>query len=192
MGAGGKIGTLLAKSIYKNYRLLLISSDAERLQTLQREILTLDAEAYAEIFICVTEACWEADIIILAVPAAVEHGVAEIIRPVVNRKLLISVSNPEESTADQGSAAEDLQALLPNAFVAKAFNTNAPSAFGGTDQGYRPNAFVAADRTEALNDLTELISCAGFNPILLGPLKQSRLLEKMHHNPAGITRQIIT
>jgi hypothetical protein len=68
------------------------------------------------------------DIIIAAVPYSAEKNVAKTIRKVSNQKIVVSISNPINKTFDGlatqlGSAAEELQTLLPNAKVIKAFNT---------------------------------------------------------------------
>ena len=69
LGATGNMGSALAKSLAKgNYRLLLKSSNPKKLQALVREIKTSHPGADLEAVDCPTEACWEADIIIPAIP----------------------------------------------------------------------------------------------------------------------------
>ena len=78
IGASGNMGSALAKILSRgNYRILLGSSKKDSLQSLLDEIKTHHFSADVEIVDNEIELCWEADIIILAVPYAVEKQVAE-------------------------------------------------------------------------------------------------------------------
>ena len=175
------------KSLSKgNYRLLLFANQLAKLQKLEAEILEINPSADIEITACPTEASWEADMIILAVPYPVQHQIAQKIKEVANQKIVISIANPLNETYDglvtaaDSSAAEELQKLLPNSKVVKAFNTVFAADFAQpiiADK--QADAFIAGDDQEALQIVNELVRNAGFNPIIAGELKVSRTLENM-------------
>jgi NADPH-dependent F420 reductase len=187
IGATGNMGSAIANSLSKgNYRLLLQSDNQDKLNKLVDEINTKNNNADLEAIVCPTEASWEADIIILAVPYQAEKEIAEKIKEVANQKIVISIANPlNESydglvTAPDTSAAEQLQQLLPHSKVVKAFNTTFAADFSSpVIDGKQVDAFIAGNDEEALQTVKELVSTAGFNPIIAGQLSVSRILENM-------------
>lgn len=187
IGATGNMGSAISKSLAKgNYRLLLKGNDQEELNVLVKEITTHNADADVETAVCPAEAGWEADIIILAVPFAAEREIASKIKEVANQKIVISIANPLSETYDglvtaaDTSAAEELQKLLPNSKVIKAFNTTFAADFSTpVIDGKQVDAFIAGDDEDALQIVTELVATAGFNPIVAGNLSVSRTLENM-------------
>ena len=187
IGASGNMGSAFARNLSKgNYRILLRSSKTDGVQSLLNEIKNNRFSADVEIVDDDIEASWEADVVILAVPYAAEKKVAETIRRVVNQKVVISISNPLNEDCDglltpPGiSAAEELQRLLPNARVVKAFNTVFASDF---DQPViheqRLDCFIAGDDEDALEVVYDLVKTAGFNPVIAGDLSVSGTLENM-------------
>ncbi|HRO48172.1 NAD(P)-binding domain-containing protein [Agriterribacter sp.] len=187
IGATGSMGSAIAKSLAKgNYRLLLFTNDKSKLKKLEKEITSAYPGADVESVNCSYMASWEADVIIAAVPFAAEKEVADKIREVANQKIVISIANPLNETYDElvtapdTSAAEELQKLLPNAKVIKAFNTTFAADF---DQpvidGKQVDAFIAGNDTDALEMVKELVQTAGFNPVIAGDLTVSRILENM-------------
>jgi 8-hydroxy-5-deazaflavin:NADPH oxidoreductase len=197
IGSSGNVGSALARSLSKgNYRILLRSSKTQAVQSLLDEINNNYFPADAEIVNDDIELCWEADIIILAVPYAAEKQVADNIKSVVNQKVVISVSNPINETCDGlltppgTSAAEELQKQLPNAKVVKAFNTVPASDFHKHFvEDEKPDCFIAGDDGEATELVYDLVKAAGFNPIPAGDLSMSRTLESMQLLMAGLRRQ---
>jgi 8-hydroxy-5-deazaflavin:NADPH oxidoreductase len=187
IGATGNMGSAISKTLSKgNYRLLLGANNQEKLETLVNEIKSLNASAEVEGINCPVDASWEADIIIAAVPFHAEKEVADKIREVANQKIVISIANPLNETynglvTDPGtSAAEELQKLLPNSKVVKAFNTTFAADFNTpVIDGKKVDAFIAGDDDEAVKTVSELVSTAGFNPIIAGDLSVSGTLEKM-------------
>ena len=187
IGATGNMGSAIAKSLAKgNYRLLLKSSRQDELQGLVKDIQTNTPGAEIEAAVCPKDASWEADIIIAAVPYQAEKEVAEKIRDVANQKIVISISNPLNESYDgltttpDTSAAEELQKLLPYAKVVKAFNTTFAADFTApVIDGKQVDAFIAGNDEEAIATVTELVSTAGFKPIVAGNLSVSRTLEQM-------------
>ena len=187
IGATGSMGSAISKSLAKgNYRLLLNAGNQDEIDQLIDEIVKTTPQAEVEGIACSKEACWEADIIIAAVPYSAEAEVAERIREVANQKIVISIANPLNETYDQlvttadTSAAEELQKLLPNSKVVKAFNTTFAADFSTpVIDGKQADAFIAGDDKEALETVSELVNTAGFNPVVAGGLSVSRTLENM-------------
>lgn len=187
IGATGNMGSALSRALAKgNYRLLLKSEEADKLQSLVKEIKASDPGADIEASVCAKDASWEADIIINAVPYSAEKEVAEKIREVANQKIVISIANPLNETYDglvtgaDTSAAEELQKLLPNSKVVKAFNTTFAADFATpVIDGKQADAFIAGDDKEAVETVSELVTTAGFKPVIAGELSLSRTLEQM-------------
>ena len=187
IGASGNMGSAISKSLSKgNYRLILCSDEAGKVESVVNEIKNSNPSADVEALGCSAEASWEADIIIVAVPYAAEREVAERIKDFANQKIVISISNPLNQTfnglvtAPDTSAAEELQKLLPNSKVVKAFNTTFAADFAApVIDGKQVDAFIAGNNEEALQIVSELVSTAGFNPIVAGDLSVSRTLEGM-------------
>lgn len=187
IGATGNMGSAISKSLSKgNYRLLLKAENQEDLDSLIKEIKSKDQKADVEGAVCPEDAGWEADIIILAVPFDAEKEIAEKIRAVANQKIVISIANPLNQTYDglvttpDTSAAVELQKLLPNSKVVKAFNTTFAADFSNpVIAGMQVDAFIAGNDGDAMQTVSEMVSTAGFNPIVAGDLSVSRTLENM-------------
>jgi len=187
IGATGNMGSAISKNLSKgNYRLLLRANDREKLEELVNEIKTANSSADIEGINCPVDASWEADIIIAAVPYEAEKDVAEKIRDVANQKIVISIANPLNETYDGlvtepgTSAAEELQKLLPNSKVVKAFNTTFAADFSTpVIEGKKTDAFIAGNDEDAVQTVAGLVSTAGLNPINAGQLSVSGTLERM-------------
>jgi NADPH-dependent F420 reductase len=187
IGATGNMGTGISKSLSKgNNRLLLFANDQNKVKALVDDIKSNNANADVESHSCPANASWEADIIILAVPYAAEKELAAKIKDVANQKIVISIANPLNETynglvTDAGtSAAEELQKLLPNSKVIKAFNTTFAADFSTpVIDGKQVDAFVAGNDQSAIDTVSELVKTAGFNVMQAGDLSVSRTLENM-------------
>jgi NADPH-dependent F420 reductase len=186
IGATGNMGSAISRNLSKgNYRLLLCANDKEKLATLTADIKK-GTTAEVESLDCTVNASWEADIIIVAVPFPAEKQVAEKIKQVANQKIVVSISNPLNETynglltAPDTSAAEELQKLLPNSKIVKAFNTTFAADFATpVIAGKQVDAFVVGNDDESVKTVSELVKTAGFNPIIAGNLSVSRTLENM-------------
>lgn len=187
IGATGNMGSAIAKTLSKgNNRLLLFANNQDKVRAVVEEIKSGNASADVEAYECPANASWEADVIILAVPYGAEKELAEKIKEQANQKVVISIANPLNDTynglitAPNTSAAEELQKLLPNSKVVKAFNTTFAADFSTpVIDGKQVDAFVAGNDPEALETASELVKTAGFNPIVAGDLSVSRTLENM-------------
>lgn len=187
IGATGNMGSALAKTLSKgNNRLLLFANNQEKVKTLVDEIKSSNKHADIEGIECPTNASWEADIIVLAVPYSAEKEIAAKIKEVANQKVVISIANPlNESysglvTSPDTSAAEELQQLLPSSRVVKAFNTVFAAVFTTpVINDKQVDVLIAGNDGNALVTVSELVQSIGFNPVVTGELLVSRTLENM-------------
>src|SRR5690349_12904556 len=92
IGATGNMGSAIAKSIAGGpYRLLLKGNKQAELDSLVKDIQSKHPNAEVESAVCPTEASWEADIIIMAVPFEAEKEIAPMIKEVANQKIVVSI-----------------------------------------------------------------------------------------------------
>lgn len=181
------MGSAIARNLAKdNYRLILMSRHTEELTELKDSLATLNSNALIDTNDCVKDVSWEADIIILACPYEAEKEIAEKIREVATGKIVISMSNPLNAnysnlvTSSDTSAGEELQKLLPDSKVVKAFNTTFAADFTSPIiDGQVSDAFIAANNGNALEVVSNIVAAAGFNPVVAGDLSVSRTLERM-------------
>ena len=172
IGADSPKGSNIAKSICQdNYRLLLISDDISKIQPLAKEITQTNASSDIDVRDCQFDACWEADIIVMAVPCRAHEEVAGIIEKVATQKIVISTANRTNEASEEleisagARAAEKLQNLLPNSKIVRAFNTVTAVDFNLIDADRKPiDISIAANDEEALKIVSELTETAGFNP----------------------------
>jgi predicted dinucleotide-binding enzyme len=124
-------------------------------------------------------------VIILAVPFSAVRETARIIGAAADGKVLIDVTNaigPEGRLAIgfSTSGGEELQKLLPEAHVVKAFNTVfAQNQRTGRIRGIQLTAFIAGDDAAAKNTVGTLARDIGFDPVDVGGLSEARYLEPM-------------
>jgi 8-hydroxy-5-deazaflavin:NADPH oxidoreductase len=187
IGATGNVGSAIAKclSITSN-RLLLMANDADQLARLASEIRLTSPTTQIESATCAKEASWEADIIVVATSSDEGKEIAERIREVAIGKIVISVSQPINgylnivASPSNISAAEELQHLLPHSKVVKTFNTAfALDRFTPKSICNFADSFIAGNNGAAVDTVVELVRSAGFNPIPVGDLSASRMLERM-------------
>lgn len=186
IGATGNMGTALSKSLARaGYSLLLYGRDRKDIDKLMGEISSGDKSrvGVAESLDKIGE---KADMLILAVPYEAEQELANEIKDSVNGKIVISISNPLNESYDglvtdpDTSAAEELQAALPNATVVKSFNTVFAADYAQPNIGGKQiDAFVAGDDEGAVKMVSDIVASMGLNPLVAGKLSTSRTLEGM-------------
>jgi predicted dinucleotide-binding enzyme len=186
IGSTGNIGSAVASRLAKGrYRLLLMSDDVTKLQTLKRKLENFGARAEIDTISCSKEASWEADIIVIASPYEEERKIADKIRDVAVGKIVISITNPisksySELIRSNTSAAEELQKALPYSKVVKTLNTKLASEFISIlADGKQPDTFIAGNNGEAVSEVSDLVRSAGLNPLVVGDLTLSRSLERI-------------
>lgn len=183
IGATEKMGAAIARNLSSgNYRLLLFSHDSEKSAELLADIRKIAPAADIELLSCLVDASWEADIIISAVASGAEPEIAEKIREVAIQKVVMiitdSESRAEVRNTTGNSAAEEFQRLLPHSKVVKTFNSLAAADFArAVADGKSIDSFIAGNDKEAVKTVTEIITTAGYHPIIAGELATSRALE---------------
>lgn len=129
------------------------------------------------------EAVGAAEVVVLAVPYPALESLASEIRDGVAGKVVVDVTNPIKAdysglAVPAGSGAEKVASLLPEARVAKAFNTlfasiqADPAALGTPLDG-----LYATDDDSAGATLAELLRSVGLRPVNVGSLAAARELE---------------
>jgi len=120
IGATSRIGAAIAKMLAKNnYRLLLMSRQTDQLDIIAEQIKKRDSNLEIEKIYCSTEACWEADVIILAEPNISTKEIVEKIKPVATGKIVISLVKFFNDGIDP---VPDMKELLPYSKFIDVFN----------------------------------------------------------------------
>jgi len=125
------------------------------------------------------------EVIVLAVPHSAAAAATKEIGSAADGKTLVDVSNALNGRGELAigfttSAAEEIQKLLPKAYVVKAFNTvfatNQSTGKIGKEQ---LTLFVAGDNAKARQTVMQLGKDIGFDSVDAGALKAARYLEPM-------------
>jgi hypothetical protein len=133
----------------------------------------------------VLEAAQWGEIVFIAVPYDAVAQTAKELGSAADGKPVVDVTNAigpkgELAVGFSTSGAEELQKMLPKAFVVKALNTvfaaNQSTGQIGQEQ---LTLFVAGDQAKAKKTVMRLGKDIGFEPIDAGPLKNARYLEPM-------------
>jgi predicted dinucleotide-binding enzyme len=133
----------------------------------------------------VLEAAKWGEIIFVAVPYGAVAKVSNEIGSAADGKPVVDVTNEigpkgELAVGFSTSGAEELQKMLPKAFVVKAFNTVfAANQSTGQIGKEKLTLFVTGDQAKAKKTVMRLGRDIGFEPIDAGPLKNARYLEPM-------------
>ncbi|HEY5368004.1 MAG TPA: NAD(P)-binding domain-containing protein [Hanamia sp.] len=113
IGATEKNGEEIATHLSQGeYNLLLISNNKEALDRLSEKMKGRSSKAEINFIECVKDGCWEADIIILAVPHNEEKVVAKMMKEVATQKIVVDFSNEE-------NAGDELGSILPYSKLVK-------------------------------------------------------------------------
>ena len=124
-----------------------------------------------------------ADVVVLAVPGTAFASLVQEVGPELAGRIVIDTSNvptPDPSGTPATSAAEALQAQLPEARVIKAFNTLFASRQAApVIEGQAVDGYVAGDDAAAKRVVLRLAESIGLRPIDVGGLVMARTLEAM-------------
>lgn len=140
--------------------------------------------------VSVLEVVRSAELVVLAVPFTATGDVLTPLAPALAGKVVVDATNPLNAdyspiTLDGGrSAGEVVASLLPGARVVKAWNTVFAEVMTAEKRrrGERlATVFVAGDDADAVALVARLAGDAGFDPVIAGPLWNSRYLEAMAH-----------
>jgi hypothetical protein len=138
-----------------------------------------------------------AEVVLLAVPW---RAVPETLRAAgeLAGRVVLDCTNPVNAVFTDltppplGSAGLEIARLVPRAHVVKIFNTNGSTNMADPDYGgggHKVSMFYAGDDAGANRIAAELAAQIGFEPIELGGLKYSRLLEAMAMTWIVLARQ---
>jgi len=134
------------------------------------------------------EAARDADIVVLALPWEVVEDVTRSLGDLAG-KIVIDPTNPRRIGEDglrdypfEGSNAERIQAVAPEARVVKAFNTlGAGTMLDPTIARHPVSIPIVGDDPEAKAIVAELARGIGFEPVDVGPLRYAHVLEGLHY-----------
>lgn len=181
IGAGNMGRAVATRALAGNHQVRVVDRHADKAAQLASE---LGQDPNNDVQAADATAINDATLVVLALkyPATVE--LAAEYRDTLDGKVVIDIANPADFstfdpiTASDTSAAEELAAALPDAYVVKAFNTTfaAPLTEGHVDD--RPlDVFVAGDSDSAKTTVTDFLVSAHLHPIDVGPLRRARALE---------------
>jgi 8-hydroxy-5-deazaflavin:NADPH oxidoreductase len=120
------------------------------------------------------------DVVILAVPGTSFDDLVTEVGQDLAGKVVVDVSNRPTPDASGTSAAEELQARLPDASVIKAFNTAfATRQADPKVDGISADGFVAGEDGDAKEKVLRIVESIGFRPVDAGSLAAARTLEGM-------------
>lgn len=127
----------------------------------------------------------DADLVILAVPYAAAADAIAGAGPLTG-KVLVDITNPvgpdlSLAVGMTSSGAEEIQKLVPQARVVKAFNTIFAELLDVrlSEPDTPPQVLYAGDHEFANRRVEELVRAVGFAPLAAGPLKAARYLEPL-------------
>ena len=175
----GNVGSQIAQAaVGAKHEVTIFSATPESLATVAG---STGAKAIGSI----AEGAKNAELVYLAVPGSVVADVAQELRPVIGTTPIIDGTNPLNATFSDldikgVSGAGDLQALLPQTPVVKAFNTVFAGRYSSPSQkGSSLQVFIAGDDQNAKNLVATFAASLGFDPVDVGGLRFARSLEEM-------------
>lgn len=127
----------------------------------------------------------ESDVVFLTVPYHAQKSILTSLRDSLKGKTLVNVVNPFKCVngeflsipVDHGSAAEEAQAIVPDAKVVSAFKNISHEVFSRIDKPLSCDTVVCSDYEDAKALVMNLARKIGMNPLDGGPLRTSRYLE---------------
>ena len=172
----GNVGTALAAALGRAGHRVTISAKHQDHAAQAAEATGVGAAASNK------DAIEAGDVVILAIPGTEFDNIVGEVGNELAGKVVVDVSNrpTPDPSGTATSAAEELQARLPDASVVKAFNTvfatrQADPVVGGVPA----DGFVAGDDDAAKQSVLDIVESIGFRPVDAGSLAAARTLEGM-------------
>ena len=180
IGAGQMGGTLATLWSKAGYPVILSSRHPDQLQS---QVSALGAHASAA---TPEQAAEKASIVVLAVPYGALPSLAKVIGPQLKGKVVLDVTNPypgrDGNIAPQAlkqGAGEYSAGLFPGARLVRGVSSVA--AYTLSSQAHRSGELLAiplaGNDQQALNEVSELVKNAGFDPVVAGGLDKARLFQ---------------
>jgi 8-hydroxy-5-deazaflavin:NADPH oxidoreductase len=178
LGGTGRMGRALAKQLSKENDVVIGSRDESRARASAKEIDGAEGADYRG-------ASKTAEVVVFAIPYSA-IGLAATLADALAGKVVVSMINPIRVEGGlmlfglkDGSAAEELAALIPGSKVATAFN-NISALFFERDEVVPIDTLVAADSLETFETVAGLVrSIPNLRPLYAGPLSQAGTIERM-------------
>jgi predicted dinucleotide-binding enzyme len=174
IGANDELSAAIAKTLRSsNYRLLLISRDKRKAARKSSSLMRKAYPAEVTVIDCEKEACWEADVILMAVPDFSEKEVADLIREVTTQKVVISFPNLLSETYERtlisaDISIEELQDVLPYAKVVKVKTTLHDIEYDSSrNNELHVTTFITGDDEESLQTAGEIVTAMGLSPVVI-------------------------
>jgi 8-hydroxy-5-deazaflavin:NADPH oxidoreductase len=177
IGTGNMARALATRALAGGHSVTVVGKDEEHAQ---------DAASAVEgsISTAVTGDPIEGDLVVLAVYYPDARNAVEQYADQLAGKAVVDITNPVNETFDglvvpaDGSAAQELAALAPEARFVKAFNTTFARTLGsGEVSGHALDVLIAGDDEAAKEAVATIARDGGLNPIDTGPLSRARELE---------------
>ena len=173
----GNVGTsLAAAAVTAGHQVVVTAAHPENAEKVAAETGATAAATPAD-------AAREAEVVVLAVPAA---AAADVIRNLGDtRAVVVDATNPLDETfsgltTNGTSQAELLAAAAPGTRVVKAFNTILAARLTAPEVDGRPlDGYLAGDDDAAKATVAELVTSLGFRAIDAGGLRMARSLEEL-------------
>ena len=144
---------LMKRMAQGKLRLLFLYKEEEKIQDFVDQLKSEQkGEAEIEVVNCVTNSCWEADIIAFVDPQAIDAEVLEKIRTVATQKIVLLINTEHaEKNASYSCRMEDLERDLP---YSKKVMVKVDSA--------AMKAELSGDDKEALDTVSQVMKKAGY------------------------------
>ena len=177
IGTGNMARALATRALAGGHSVTVVGKDEEHAQEAASAV-------EGSISTAVTGDPIEGDLVVLAVYYPDARDAVEQYADQLAGKPVVDITNPVNDTFDglvvppDGSAAQELAALAPEARFVKAFNTTFARTLGsGEVSGHSLDVLIAGDDEAAKDAVATLARDGGLNPIDTGPLSRARELE---------------
>lgn len=184
IGSGNMARGIGSRLVAGGNSIRILDRDQEKADTLAVELRDL-AQDGAEVSTGSFGDQIESEVVVLAVPYDAVESISQQYGSGLSGKVVVDITNPVDwesfdrlVTPPDSSAAEEIDRLIPEAAVVKAFNTTfAGTLVGGEVAGQPLDVFVASDDPDAKQKIAGLIEAGGLHPVDAGPLRRARQLE---------------
>ncbi|MEU9976875.1 NAD(P)-binding domain-containing protein [Streptomyces sp. NPDC051014] len=186
VGTGNMAGGIATRALAGGHTVRLVGTDPAKAAALA-DALGARTDG-ADVAPAVPDAVGSADMVVLAVPFDAARQVVAEYGDHLAGKTVVDISNPVDFAtfdsltvpADSSGAQQIAAAAAPGTRVVKAFNTTFAGPLVTGEAGGLPlDVFIAGDDPAAREQVAELASSGGLNPVVVGGLRHARELEGM-------------